>query len=82
MQLIYPFVASLVMVFLKGLQTQNVIHKNYKSAIIVSYAMAVADIALIGLIVNGGWDMLLPIGTGGTLGIVCSMYIHSRYVKK
>lgn len=82
MQLLYAFVASLIMVFLKGMQTQNVIHKNYKSAIIVSYLMAVADIAIIGLIVNGGWDMLLPIGTGGTLGIVCSMYMHARFVKQ
>lgn len=82
MQLLFAFVASLIMVFLKGMQTQNVIHKNYKSAIIVSYAMAVADIALIGLIVSGGWDMFWPIGTGGTLGIVCSMYVHSRYIKK
>jgi hypothetical protein len=82
MELLYPFLASFVMVFLKGMQTQNVIHKNYKSAIVVSYAMAVADIAIISLIVSGGWDMLLPIGTGGTLGIVGSMYIHSRYIKK
>lgn len=81
MQLLFGLLASFVMVFLKGMQTQNIIHKNYKAAIVVSYLMAVADIALISLIVSGGWDMVLPIGTGGTLGIICSMYLHSVFIK-
>lgn len=81
MELFIGGVAAFIMIFLKGIQTQNVINKNMYAAVITSYLMAVGDIAVISVIVQGGWSMLLPIGTGGAIGIVCSMYFHKRFIK-
>ena len=81
MILILQFIISFTAVFLKGFQHQNVIGGNYKSAFIVSYAMAVLDVAVVSFIVESGWSSILPVGTGAALGIVLSMYIYRRINK-
>ncbi len=82
MELILGGIAAFVMVFLKGLQTQNVIHRKYLSAAVTSWLMAGADIALISFIVKSGWDMLMPLGIGAMLGILLSIYIHGKYINR
>lgn len=73
---------SFVSVFLKGFQHQNVIGGHYKWAFLVSYLMAVMDVLAVGFIIEKGWVMAIPYGTGAALGICCSMYLHRRFVKK
>ena len=73
---------SFVSVFLKGFQHQNVIGGHYRSAFFISYAMALADVAIINFAVARGWTMALPMGTGAALGIVTSMYIHRRLLER
>jgi hypothetical protein len=71
---------SFVSVFLKGFQHQNVIGGHFKWAFFISYAMALADVAIINFAVDRGWAMALPMGTGAALGIVTSMWLHRRYL--
>lgn len=69
------------MVFFKGIQQQNVIGGKYKSAFFTSYLMALFEVAVVSTIVVSGWSSIVPIGTGGALGIVAAMYLFRRIHK-
>lgn len=73
--------ASFGMVFFKGFQQQNVIGGKYKSAFFVSYLMAVFDVVVVSTIVVAGYDSVIPIGTGGALGIIAAMLFYRRVHK-
>lgn len=73
--------ASFCLIALRAIQQQNVIHRYYWWAAGTSYAIAVADIALILYVVKTGWDSVVWIGTGGALGVTFAMYFHQRYIK-
>ncbi len=73
-------VASFVSVFLKGFQHKNVIGGHYRLVFFTSYAMAVTDVVVVGIIVKGGWAVAIPSGTGAALGMVLSMYLHDRFI--
>lgn len=75
------FLISLIAVFLKGFQHQNVIGGKYKSAFFFSYGMAVLDVAVISFVVKSGWWSILPVGTGAAIGIVASMYLYRKLNK-
>lgn len=70
------FIVPMVTIFFKVLQQQNVIHGRKGLAATTSFVMSALDIAMIGLVVNNGWHLLLPAGCGGALGVVLSMYLH------
>lgn len=76
------FFAAFGMVFFKGFQQQNVIGGKYGHAIYTSYLMAVFDVAVISTIMIAGWSSIIPVGTGGALGIVSSMYCYRRMHKR
>lgn len=73
--------ASFCFVFLKGLQSQNVVHGNYMAAAITSMLTAVAEVAIVSSIATHGWDTLLPVMIGGTSGVLSAMLFHRRYLK-
>lgn len=73
--------ASFGMVFFKGIQQQNVIGGKYKHAFFTSYLMALFEVAVVSTIVVSGWGSVVPIGTGGALGIVAAMYVFRRVHK-
>jgi len=74
--------ATMLLVFLRAFQTQNVIHKHYLSAVGTSYLMAIGEVTLVLMVVEIGWTAIPWIGTGGALGVTLSMYVHSRCFKK
>ena len=74
--------ACFCVVALRAFQQQNVIHGCYRLAVITSYGLAFADIAVVLSVVSMGWAAALWIGTGGALGVVFAMYTHAKYVKK
>ena len=82
MLLLLQFNVSLVAVFLKGFQHQNVIGGKFKAAFIFSYLMAGLDVAVISLVVENGWSSVLPVGSGAAIGIVASMYLYRRMNKR
>lgn len=76
------FLAMFGVVFLKGFQQKNVIGGHRKSAFLTSYAIAFFEVAIVMLIVKGGWAITLSSGTGGGLGIVCAMTFHDKIFNK
>lgn len=74
--------ASFCLVALRAIQQQNVIHRYYWWAAGTSYAIAIADIALILYVVKTGWESAVWIGTGGALGVTFAMYVHQRFIVK
>ena len=75
------FLIMFVYVFLKGFQHQNVIGGKYVSAFVLSYLMAMFEVACVTFVVQQGWSSILPVGAGASLGIVASMYIYRRINK-
>ena len=74
--------ACFCVVALRAFQQQNVIHRCYKLAVVTSYMLAFADIAIVLSVVSYGWAAALWIGTGGALGVVFAMYVHAKYFQK
>jgi hypothetical protein len=73
------FIATFILVFMRGIQQQNVIHGNYKLAFITPYLIACGEVASVLLVVQTGWSSIPFVGTGGAIGIVSSMYIHTKW---
>ena len=67
------------LVFLRGLQQQNVIHGQYIAAAITPYLIACGEVASVLLVVKTGWTAIPWVGTGGALGITASMWVHRRF---
>jgi hypothetical protein len=74
--------ASFVFVFLKGFQHKNISGDHRKLIVVTSYAMAVVDAALIGIIVKGGLAVAIPSGTGASCGMLLSMWLHDKLIAK
>lgn len=72
------FVVSFVTIFLRGLQTQNIINGEYKWAAITSCLMSVCNVAFIGMVVVDPWKSLVPSAIGGTLGVLLSMKLKRK----
>jgi hypothetical protein len=79
---LYGFMAAFCMVFLKGLQYQNVIGGYYFPAVFISYCICAAEVATITFVVMEGFNMIPFSGTGGALGITASMYVHRNFLSK
>jgi len=76
------FIATFVLVFMRGIQQQNVIHGNYKMAFFTPYLIACGEVASVLLVVKTGWTSIPFVGTGGAIGIVLSMYLHTKWRTK
>jgi len=74
--------ATAFLVALRAFQSQNVIHGNYRLAVLTSFGMAVGEITLILNVVNIGWGSAIWVGTGGAIGVCLAMYTHRKYVQK
>lgn len=77
-ELALGFVTTLLTVFFKVTQQQNVVHGRKGLAVCTSFIMAALDVALVGLVVKNGWTMFAPAGCGAALGVWGSMCIHPR----
>ena len=74
--------ATFLLVFLRGIQQQNVIHGHYLTAAITPFAIAAAEVAMILWVVDIGWPAVPYVGLGGSLGITSSMYVHKKVFKR
>lgn len=73
--------ATFMLVFLRGIQQQNVIHGQYVLAGITPFAIATAEVASVLLVVDTGWSAIPLVGIGGSLGVMSAMFIHTRYFR-
>ena len=73
--------ATFALVFLRGIQQQNVIHGQYLTAAITPFLIAAAEVASVLLVVQTGWAAIPWVGTGGALGVTAAMWTHRRLRK-
>lgn len=71
--------ATFALVFLRGIQQQNVIHGQYLAAAITPFLIAAAEVASVLLVVQTGWSAIPWVGTGGALGVTAAMWTHRRF---
>ena len=76
------FIATLFLVFLRGIQQQNVIHGHYIMASLTPYLIAIGEVTSVLYVVDIGWSSIPYVGTGGAVGITLSMYLHRRIFNK
>lgn len=74
--------ATFLLVSLRAWQQQNVVHGHYVNATITSYAMALANVAVVLGVVHTGWPAIPWMGTGGALGVITAMYAHRRWTSR
>jgi hypothetical protein len=82
LQMVYISGASWLLVFLRGIQQQNVIHGKYKLAVITTFGLAIADVLVIYNAALYGIAAIIPIAIGGVCGITLSMYVHRNFLHK
>lgn len=72
------FLASFALVFLRGLQQQNVIGGRYLAAAALPFAIAAAEVASVLFVVQSGWVAVPFVGAGGACGVTLAMYVFRR----
>lgn len=75
---IIAFAVSFVYIYLKAWQQINVMRKHYRSVPVVSFLMALCEVTTIGLVVHTSFWLFVPIGLGGALGCMLSMWKNHR----
>lgn len=78
MSYIIAFLVSFVYIYLKAWQQINVMQKRYKAVPVVAMLMALCEVTTVGLIVHTSFWLFIPIGVGGTLGCLLSMWRNHR----
>lgn len=73
--------ASFGLVYLRAIQQQNVIHGHYWLAAATSFAIAVAEVAVVLAVIHYTWSAVPWIGMGGAVGVTAAMATH-RYIRK
>ncbi len=71
-------IATAVLVFLRAIQQQNVIHGHYLLAAIVPFGIAAAEVATVLWVVQSGWSAVPYVGVGGAIGVTLGMYTHRQ----
>lgn len=72
------FTINFVVVFLKGYQTQIIIHGSYIAAFFTSLMLGAAILMNTMFIIDYGWGGVVPLSLGGAFGIIGSMYIYRK----
>lgn len=67
-----------VTAYIKGYQTQVIVSGSYLSAFCFSWCITIMSVATILLAVEHGWGSIIPLGFGGALGVVLSMYMYRK----
>ena len=73
---------TFILVFMRALQQQNVIHRYYWWAAGTAYFIAVGEVVLVYNVAQIGLPAIPWVGTGGAAGVTLSMYVHQRWIKK
>lgn len=74
--------STFLLVFLRALQQQNVVHGRYALAAVLPFGLAVAEVATTLWVVHVGWAAVPWVGAGGSLGVVSAMVLYRRMLHK
>ena len=79
--MIILFICTFLMVAFKAFQQLNVVGGHYQLVIPFSFLMATTEVVIVlTLIQSPTYWAILPMGLGGSLGAMLSMFLHRRYV--
>lgn len=73
---------ALLSVFVKGFQHKNIQGNHYRLIFVTSYIMAITDVLMISLVVQKGWTICFATGSGAAIGMLLSLWVHSKVVSK
>jgi len=76
------FGGTLVLVFGRAIQQQNVIGGHYVAAALTPMLIAAGEIAIVGAIIIDGWHSWPWISAGGGIGAVTAMQLHRFFVSR
>ena len=76
------FLVPLVYVFLRVFQQKNITQDQELLMIITSYGITAGELLTVTLIVTKGWDIYLPLGTGGAVGCILAARFHKKFFSK
>ena len=76
------FVVAYFTVLLLGLQSKNVNQSRYAIAAVTSVGINAMNFIFIKYAVEGGWYAFMVTSVGASLGILSSIYIHDRLVRR
>jgi hypothetical protein len=73
------FAVTFIYVALKAMQQLQVVNYEFARVLPVSFGMALCEVTIMLSVVNdvGFWGFI-PMGLGGGLGAMLSMYLHKR----
>lgn len=75
------FGASFAFIFLKSYQTQVIVGGHYRTAFTVSALLSGVQVLTVTLIVTNGWETLVPLALGGSIGVVLAMKLYNTQHK-
>jgi hypothetical protein len=70
------FAGTLLLVFGRAIQQQNVVGGHYFAAALTPMLIAAGEIAIVGAIVVDGWASWPWISAGGGVGAISAMWVH------
>lgn len=76
------FLITFITVFLLAFQQQNVVGGHYKMAVLTSFAIGFTQFYTYRLAAFGDPFDWVYMSLGGAVGVVLSMYLHKRVLKK
>ena len=76
------FSAAFMTVFSLGFQQQNVVGGHYVAAFFTSFVIGASQIVLWRFIPDASVHQIVSTLMGGPLGIVASMVVHRKYMRK
>lgn len=76
------FLVSFLYIFVKAFQQLNVMKTEYAWMVPTSLVMAACEVFIIGTAATTQqWWIFIPIGLGGGIGCMASVYMHSKMRK-
>jgi hypothetical protein len=76
------FASTFVLVFALGFQSLNVNSGKYMAAFLTSFFISASNIVLYKTVPQAGLLEVAAYLSAGPFAIVCSMWVHSRWMKK
>lgn len=77
---VLAFFSGFFVVFLKGLQSKNIVGGHYLPTFLTSYPIALSEAGVVLAFVNEGLYAAVFVGTGGGLGGMLAIWSHGHII--
>ena len=82
-EMIVLFLTTFFFIALRAFQQLNVVGGHYALVVPTSFLMALAEVTIVLEVVSQSslW-VAIPMGAGGSMGAILSMWLHRKYVRR